>query len=219
MTGPSDGVFLQDFPARRWLGPDRPGPGSMAKSVDPRVVQAYRGAMPSPRLSQTDPQHGSLWLDAPRVQDAADWSAAQDAECARWFGWPCPPGLERCRAHLEHLVLDDDPDTFTWAIRTPAGFAGGIDLKRHDDAWNVSYFVHPGQRGHQVATRALARVCRWAFDTLHIEEVATRVHEGNAASRRVLQKAGFHLVGSETSPDADHLDLVYVLRRPAGGVG
>ena len=151
-----------------------------------------------------------LVLEAPDVADAEDWSDAQDDECARWFGWPCRPGAERCRAHLERVANDAEPDSFTWAIRSPAGFTGGIDLKLHEDRWNVSYFVHPTHRGRGIATRALRLVCGWAFDDLGLDALSTRVRAGNAASLRVLAKVGFRPAGKETGDDG-HVEVLHEL--------
>lgn len=161
--------------------------------------------MRTPRLVADD-----LVLEAPDVADAEDWSDAQDDECARWFGWPCRPGVERCRAHLERVANDAKPGSFTWAIRVPAGFAGGIDLKLHEDRWIVSYFVHPTHRGRGIATRALRLVCGWAFDDLGPDAVSTRVRAGNAASLRVLAKVGFRPTGKETGDDG-HVEVLHEL--------
>ena len=111
--------------------------------------------MRTPRLVADD-----LVLEAPDVGDADDWSDAQDDECARWFGWPCRPGVERCRAHLERVANNAEPGSFTWAIRVPAGFAGGADLKLHDNRWNVSYFVHPAPRDPRAPARVRVGVRR-----------------------------------------------------------
>ena len=161
--------------------------------------------MRTPRLVADD-----LVLEAPDVGDADDWSDAQDDECARWFGWPCRPGVERCRAHLERVANNAEPGSFTWAIRVPAGFAGGADLKLHDNRWNVSYFVHPAHRGRGIATRALRLVCAWAFDDLGLDVVSTRVRAGNAASLRVLAKVGFRPAGKETGDDG-HVEVLHEL--------
>ena len=161
--------------------------------------------MRTPRLVADD-----LVFEAPDVGDADDWSDAQDDECARWFGWPCRPGVERCRAHLERVANNAEPDSFTWAIRVPAGFAGGADLKLHDNRWNVSYFVHPAHRGRGIATRALRLVCGWAFDGLDLDVVSTRVRAGNAASLRVLAKVGFRPTGKETGDDG-HVEVLHEL--------
>ena len=161
--------------------------------------------MRTPRLVEDD-----LILEAPDVGDADDWSDAQDDECARWFGWPCRPGMERCRAHLERVANNAEPDSFTWAIRVPAGFAGGIDLKLHEGRWNVSYFVHPAHRGRGIATCALRLVCGWAFGGLCLDVVSTRVRAGNAASLRVLAKTGFRPAGEETADDG-HVEVLHEL--------
>ena len=161
--------------------------------------------MRTPRLVADD-----LVLEAPDVADADDWSDAQDDECARWFGWPCRPGVERCRAHLERVANNAEPGSFTWAIRVSAGFAGGADLKLHEGHWNVSYFVHPAHRGRGIATRALRLVCGWAFDGLDLDVVSTRVRAGNAASLRVLAKVGFRPTGKETGDDG-HVEVFHEL--------
>lgn len=165
--------------------------------------------MRTPRLVADD-----LVLVAPRPDDAEEWSDAQDNECARWFGWPCRPGVERCRAHLERVADGAEPASFTWAIRTRAGFVGGTDLKLHEGRWNVSYFVHPAHRGRGIATRSLRLVCEWAFGDLGLDVVSTRTRAGNAASLRVLAKAGFRPVREETAGDG-LVEVLHEATRPA----
>lgn len=104
-----------------------------------------------------------LALDAPGLEAADDWAEAQDDECGRLIDWPCRPGVDRCRAYLRLAASDGVPGTLVWFIRSPAGFAGGIDLPLHEDAWNVSCFVHPAHCGRGIATRSLRRVCEWAL--------------------------------------------------------
>lgn len=148
-----------------------------------------------------------LVLTAPTVDDAADWAAAQDDECARWCDWPGRPTVERCRDHLRHVITDNEPDSFTWASRTPAG----LDLKVDDGVWNVSYFVHPQHRGRHIARRALEVVTSWAL-TEHGVGVSTRVHTENLASQKVLEAAGFMKVGVEEGAQGAHEDFVYQRR-------
>lgn len=151
-------------------------------------------------------------LTAPTVDDAPEWAAAQDDECAHWFDWPCRPTLERCRDHLRHVTSDQDPDSYTWAIRTPTGLAGGIDLKLDDGAWNVSYFVHPDYRGRHITRRALQEVSHWALADRGINTVSTRVHTENIASQKVLEAAGFIQTGVVESDEGNHQDFVYERR-------
>lgn len=154
-----------------------------------------------------------LSLTPPTLDDAEDWAAAQDDECARWFDWPGRPPVERCREHLANVTTVDDPGSHTWAIRTPTGFAGGIDLKLHEEAWNVSYFVGPDHRGHHIARRALRAVTEWALSKRGVTEVPTRVHTGDIASQKVLEAAGFTRTGTVDNPGAGHQDFTYVRHR------
>lgn len=177
-------------------------------------AQKSSGSHPGarPRVHSMEPPLltvDELTLTAPTEDDAADWAAAQDDECAQWFDWPCRPSLERCREHLRHVTADQDPDSYTWAIRTLTGFGGGIDLKLDDGAWNVSYFVHPEHRGRHVARRALRAVTHWGLSNLGIDVVSTRVHTENIASQKVLEAAGFSRTGVVDSIDGDHRDFTY----------
>ncbi|WP_052466812.1 GNAT family N-acetyltransferase [Mobilicoccus massiliensis] len=152
-----------------------------------------------------------LVLNQAVVADAEDWAQAQDEECARWFGWPAPPGVKRCRSYLERVVAGEFPGSFVWAIRTADGFAGGIDLSRLDDRWNVAYFVHPRFRRRGIATAALCRVCDWAFGELRAKAVSSRVHTENTTSARVLSRVGFSRVARVPSERGGHVDDVYEL--------
>ncbi|MBW3084195.1 hypothetical protein KEM60_00381 [Austwickia sp. TVS 96-490-7B] len=102
-----------------------------------------------------------------------------------------------------------DPDSYTWAIRAPTGFAGGIDLKLDEGAWNVSYFVHPAHRDRHIARRALLAVTDWALSERDLPEVPTRVHTGNIASQKVLEAAGFTRTGPVDTTEAGHQEFTY----------
>ncbi len=153
-------------------------------------------------------------LVAPTVDDASDWAAAQDDECARWFDWPRRPTEEQCRAYLIHVSTDPGPDNYSWAIRANDVFAGGIDLKLSGGAGNVSYFVSPHQRGQGIARRALRLVVDWGFASLGLSEISTRVHVENVASQKVLEATGFIKAHLEHNAEAAHADFVYLLRCP-----
>lgn len=156
-----------------------------------------------------------LVLDAPTVDDASEWAAAQDEECARWFDWPSRPTVERCRAYLIQVSTDPRTDSYTWAIRAEQVAVGGINLKLDDDKWKVSYFVGPHHRGQGIARQALRLVADWAFASLGLGEIWTRVHVENVASQKVLEATGFTNVRAERNPEAEHEDFVYVLHQSA----
>ena len=55
----------------------------------------------------------------------------------------------------------------------------------------AGYWVDPRARNRGVATTAVRAVCRWAVTAAGIELIEWRCEAGNAASRRVAEKAGF----------------------------
>jgi ribosomal-protein-alanine N-acetyltransferase len=60
---------------------------------------------------------------------------------------------------------------------------------------NVGYWVDRERNGHGLASRALAAVVGEAFDALALHRLDAGVLPDNIASRRVLEKNGFELIG------------------------
>jgi len=73
---------------------------------------------------------------------------------------------------------------------------GGVYCDPFDPGWGpeLGYSFHPAAWGQGYATE-LAHAClAWADQVLGLPEVRAFAHPGNAASRRVLEKAGFAAV-------------------------
>lgn len=67
-----------------------------------------------------------------------------------------------------------------------------LDLRTDDGAIaELSYWVFPPYRRRGYATRSVALVCRYGFDTLGIARVELHITPTNDASQRVATKAGF----------------------------
>jgi RimJ/RimL family protein N-acetyltransferase len=76
------------------------------------------------------------------------------------------------------------------------GFAvGGIGLRPGEDVHRLSaeigYWLGEEYWNRGIVTDAVKAVTQYAFDTLEMERVHAEVFEWNAASMRVLEKAGF----------------------------
>ncbi|WP_421742958.1 GNAT family N-acetyltransferase [Cellulomonas sp.] len=106
---------------------------------------------------------------------------------------------EAARSYIERY-LGHDEGTITFAIRVDGTAVGHVALshieRRHDTAW-ASYWVSASRRGHGLASRALATVAAYAFDTLGLFRLELGHRVNNPASCRVASAAGFSAEGIE----------------------
>ena len=61
----------------------------------------------------------------------------------------------------------------------------------------LGYWTHPEARGRGVATRAMSLATSWLFDELRVNRVKAMAAVDNVASRRVIEKCGYHQTGVE----------------------
>jgi len=115
------------------------------------------------------------------------------------------------------------PMTFAIAIGEEA--VGRIGMRRLDDVHRkvaeIGYWLGRAHWGKGIATEALKRVTTYAFESFDIERLQARVFDRDAASCRVLEKAGYELearLKRSVLKDGEILDaLVYArLRHPPG---
>jgi RimJ/RimL family protein N-acetyltransferase len=76
----------------------------------------------------------------------------------------------------------------------------------------IGYWVHPDARGRGVVSEAVRLVTQYARNSGLVTSVLIRCAKGNAASRRVAERAGYRMVGiqptSEPLRDGRLADLV-----------
>jgi RimJ/RimL family protein N-acetyltransferase len=183
----------------RWLAALLPGDLTPAGHDVPEAVRrsarTFGGAHPT--LSA-----GALTLRPPARRDLPGVLAARrDPETARWFGVPQPYTEEQALTHIERNV----PRRWArgaeavFAIADPGdGYVGSVDLRiaPEDPAvGEVGFLIVPGARGRGYATAAVRAVCGWGFETLGLARIQWRAETGNHASRRVAERAGFHMEG------------------------
>lgn len=91
---------------------------------------------------------------------------------------------------------------------------GGLNRDPGQPRWGpeVSYFVHRAFWGRGLATELVLASLRHAFVDLDLPWVSAFTRPANAASRRVLQKAGFRLAGYVVELERDR----YVIARDGG---
>jgi len=143
-----------------------------------------------------------LWLRWPRLSDAA----AIERYCANWE-------VARWTARIPHPYPKGSAERFVYSAReansfgrgltlalapihAPAKAIGAISLERRGaDRLTLGYALAPEVWGRGYATEAVDAVVRAAFALSHVAEIDASVQVENAASRRVLEKAGFSRVG------------------------
>jgi ribosomal-protein-alanine N-acetyltransferase len=133
--------------------------------------------------------------DAPELARLADnpqvWRQLRDA-------FPHPYRLGDARRFLEsHIGLL--PETVL-ALEAGGRFAGSLGLKLGVDVERVSaeigYWVAEPYWGRGLATAALLAGTKWAFETFPLTRIFAVPFARNAASCRVLEKAGYVLEGT-----------------------
>ncbi len=132
--------------------------------------------------------------DGPEMARLADnpkvWVQLRDA-------FPHPYRLEDARRFLEAHV-GSVPETVV-AIEVGDRFAGSVGLKRGMDVERVSaeigYWVAEPFWGRGIGTASLVAATDWAFGQWPLTRVFAVPFARNAASCRVLEKAGYVLEG------------------------
>lgn len=132
-------------------------------------------------------------------------------------GFPFPYTLADARSFLDAMVGREPETAFAIAVDDEA--VGNIALVMRDEPTVAELVCWLGEARwrHGIATQAVRAVTEWAWGALALSRIYALVFEWNAASARVLEKAGFVLEGrlpNHTVKDGKHVDrLVYAAVR------
>jgi RimJ/RimL family protein N-acetyltransferase len=127
--------------------------------------------------------------------------ACQDPEIQRWTTVPSPYG----RADAEWFV-STCPDRWQAGVASFAAVDAdsgtllgsfGLEGVEQEQGPEIGFWVSAEARGRGVATRAVRRLARWAFDDLGCPRLVWRAYVGNIRSRRVAEAVGFRVEGIE----------------------
>lgn len=126
---------------------------------------------------------------------------ADNPSVSRWLRdrFPSPYRLADAEAFLATAVEGDGE--LSWAIEVGGEPIGGIGLIPGRDverfSAEVGYWLAEPFWGRGFATAAVRRVVDHAFSELGLLRVWAVTFDGNPASARVLEKAGFELEGTQ----------------------
>jgi RimJ/RimL family protein N-acetyltransferase len=196
-----------------------------ADPIEPRLIRAARQAatflgdqpelaagIPSSEAAASRPVRGAAGATTPgesirlrplREADIPDIVVASgDPDMARFTTVPDPYRTSDADFFVElgrRQWCSGDGAVFA-VTDTDDRYCGAIDLRL--GSWpariaDVGYSVAPWARGRGFGTAALRAICRFGFESLALDRVEWRAYTTNPASRRVAEKAGFVIEGTE----------------------
>ena len=131
--------------------------------------------------------------------------AANNPKISRWMRntFPHPYTVDSAKTWIS--IANASSPIRDLAICEPDGSAviGGIGLKARDDihyrTMEIGFWLSEGYWHRGIATESVVAFSDWAFGRFdHLLRLEAEVFEGNEASGRVLEKAGFTFEGRRT---------------------
>lgn len=101
---------------------------------------------------------------------------------------------------ISAMLSADENETFAFAITTDSKVIGSIGVFRqgniHRQTAELGYYVAEEYWGKGIMTEAVKQICKYVFDKSDIIRIYAEPFAYNAASCRVLEKAGFQYEGT-----------------------
>ncbi len=134
--------------------------------------------------------------DAPSLAQAAD-----NPDIARNLRnvFPSPYTLEDAAWYIQDCIANAQNKQISYAIAADGKAAGSIGIFVKEDVYEKSaelgYWLAQDYWGQGIMTGAVQKICKEAFEAFDIVRIFAEPFADNAASRRVLEKAGFTCEG------------------------
>ena len=141
-----------------------------------------------------------------------------DPAMYQYSGWNPYATLEMAQETVRRFIDSyNDEHAYSWVMDIDdviVGTIGAYDYK--DDHIEVGFSIEPGWQGRGLATEALKKVLEYLTENEGILCVTAWCAADNVGSKRVLEKAGMKLAGTEknglTVGDKVYDKLIYELR-------
>ena len=126
-------------------------------------------------------------------------------------GFPSPYGLDDAKAFIAFCHQQDPAENLCLAITDDDFAIGSIGVFcRGNGLAELGYWLGKPYWGKGIMTKMVIEICDMAFRRFAIDEIFAEPYEWNAASQRVLEKAGFVYAGAKEK------SRVYTLGRGRG---
>mgnify|MGYP005847253045 FL=1 len=124
---------------------------------------------------------------------------ANNYKIFRWVKDNFPHPYTKKDAELWISVSRNTNDGLNYAIANEKELIGGIGVKFKEDvyrfSWELGYWLGEQFWNKGITTEAVKVFTKYLFETYNIRSITANVYEGNKASMKVLNKAGFKLDG------------------------
>ena len=137
-----------------------------------------------------------------RPEDAAALARAINDEAVQANlrdGLPFPYTVSDAEAFIGFALAAGD-GMYSFAVTENDACIGSISVTRgeniHRLTGELGYYIARERWGRGYATRAVREICRYVFENTDIVRIYAEPFADNAASCRVLEKAGFTLEGT-----------------------
>lgn len=113
--------------------------------------------------------------------------------------FPYPYTMDDAKEYILACIKNDGQRQVTRAITVDGKAVGSIGAFFGTDVYEksaeIGYWLAEPFWGQGIVCEAVKKLCRYVFAKYQIERIFAEPFAGNAASRRVLEKAGFTLEG------------------------
>lgn len=145
-------------------------------------------------VSLSSLQGERLTLRMPQATDVpAVYAYASDEEVTRYLAWPRHTAMADSETFLQQAQEGWRNGRYLiWMIEDEAGVVGAIGAALSGASAGIGYVLARGAWGRGYATEALGLVAAALLDDTPIRSLLALCVTENSASRRVLEKSGFH---------------------------
>ena len=129
-------------------------------------------------------------------------------------GIPYPYTVADAEKYISAMLSVDKTQTFSFAVTVDDKVVGSIAAYRCENILSrtaeLGYYLGEAYWGKGIATSAVKQICKYVFEHTDIIRIFAEPFSYNAASCRVLEKAGFEFEGtlhSNAVKDGKILDM------------
>lgn len=115
-------------------------------------------------------------------------------------GLPYPYTEKDGTVYIMDVLSADEDKTFAFAVTADSKVIGSIGVFRqeniHRQTGELGYYIAEEYWGKGIMTQAVKQICKYVFEKSDIIRIYAEPFAYNAASCRVLEKAGFQYEGT-----------------------